>query len=72
MATSRVDTVDSIRFRIEAGINAKGSMTYKNVTYSDIEAGLSDDDFMAVAQAILTLMAVDVDEIHRISNAQIM
>lgn len=65
----RSGDVDSIRFKTDAGVNKNGTMTYKNVTISNVSAELTDADFYEVAEAIQSLMAPDVAEIYRISNA---
>lgn len=68
---TRFGAVDSIRFKINAGLNKEGNMVSKNITISNISAELTDADFYEVAQAILTLMKVTVMEIHRVTNAQV-
>ena len=65
----RSGAVDFIRFKTDAGVDKKGAFIYKNVTFSNVSADLTDNDFFEVAGAIQSLMAPNVAEIRRIGNA---
>lgn len=61
----------SIKIKYDCGSDLNGDTIYKTKTYSNIKASASNDDVMAVTNAIVSLQSNTSAAVNRVDNSSL-
>lgn len=62
-------TNSTLKLKLETGINAKGDATYSTKSFGDINPGLTDDEFLGVADGLAGLQSHALAEVGRVDTS---
>ena len=62
-------TNSTLKLKLKTGINAKGDDTYSTKSFGDINPGLTDDEFLGVADGLAGLQSHTLAEVGRVDTS---
>lgn len=69
MATTRINTATTLRFKVENGTTDTGNIRYATRSFGGINPELTDDDIYAVGQGLAAMQSHEVGDIQRLDTA---
>ena len=64
-----MDKNSTLKLKLETGINDKGDATYSTKSFGDINPGLTDDEFLGVADGLAGLQSHTLAEVGRVDTS---
>ena len=71
MAVVSISNASSVKVKFDQGMDLNGDRVIKTKTYSSIKAGASNDDIMAVVNAIEGLQEHMLSGVNRVDNTSL-
>ena len=68
MAVIATPNASSMKIKFDCGINEDGDVVMRTNTYSPLKASASNDDVMAVANALVSLQKYDLEAVTKVDN----
>ena len=62
-------TNSTLKLKLKTGINAKGDDTFSTKSFGDINPGLTDDEFLGVADGMAGLQSHALAEVGRVDTS---
>lgn len=71
MAVIATPNASSLKIKFDCGIDMDGNSLMKTNTYSPIKSIASNDDIMAVTNAIVSLQKHDLESVTKVDNTSL-
>ena len=71
MAVIATPNASSLKIKFDCGIDMDGNSVMKTNTYSPIKSIASNDDIMAVTNAIVSLQKHDLESVTKVDNTSL-
>ena len=71
MATQKIPTKSTLNIQVQTGINSSGQPILINRSYSGVKVDATDEDVMAVGQAIAAVQSLPVMAYQRVDYAEL-
>lgn len=68
MAVIATPNASSMKIKFDCGINEDGDVVMRTNTYSPLKSSASNDDVMAVANALVSLQKYDLEAVTKVDN----
>ena len=68
MAVIATPNASSMKIKFDCGINEDGDVVMRTNTYSSLKSSASNDDVMAVANALVSLQKYDLEAVTKVDN----
>ncbi|BBB91682.1 MAG TPA: DUF1659 domain-containing protein [Methylomusa anaerophila] len=66
MAIVKVPQTGKLLIKVQTGLNTAGNPVYRQRTFANVKAGVSDDDLFAIGQGLGSLQQHTVSDITRV------
>lgn len=69
MATEKIEQSAKLIIKVQTGVNASGKPAYRQRVLANMNPALTDDEVLAIGQAIGGLQQHDIEAVSRQDNA---